>query len=223
MEERKRRKSLAPIPQFSDHVKAHKTKSWESKKGKKDENLLEIQIPKNLSPTSLSPTSLSPKKQSPRERRLSLSPRIVSPRLASNFIGTAFKSCVKKLTEKEEEEIIFSREEEDFRTDEYSNIQTSEESKKNPKKRQRELIILEILKTEEQYIEDLKILIENFLEPIQNMDNIPKEKSFGLFGGVQQILIVNETMFKKLKKRYENREVKEMLIGDIFENFVSLK
>lgn len=153
---------------------------------------------------------------------MSLSPTI--PTKKASGIGS-FMSRVRKLTDSTEKprpssltlsRDIVNEEENDLPTP----IELSEAAKSNPKLKQRELIVHEIISTEEQYLSYLTVVIKYFLEPIRGL-NIPKDIIQKLFGNIEVIHNINSDVLKDLKNRQEEKGNYDILVGDIFLKLVS--
>jgi hypothetical protein len=73
----------------------------------------------------------------------------------------------------------------------------------------RAALISELIETEEHYIEDLRILIEVFLQPLKKV--LSKQEIFQLFSNVEALLPVNEGLLVALKQPEAHEK-----IGEIF-------
>ncbi|KAJ3273942.1 Rho guanine nucleotide exchange factor 4 [Terramyces sp. JEL0728] len=84
---------------------------------------------------------------------------------------------------------------------------------KNEIKRQE--VIFEIITTEADYIQDLETLCELYIRPLQKSKLIrPKDMSI-IFSNIEQVLPVNQELFRSLEKRQADNPVIN-LVGEIF-------
>ncbi|OUM62223.1 hypothetical protein PIROE2DRAFT_62021 [Piromyces sp. E2] len=79
----------------------------------------------------------------------------------------------------------------------------------------RQEIIYEMIDTEKDYVNDLSLIIELYIQPLQNNNIISKKDQNTLFSSIEQIYGVNKELLSLFEKRQqENPFVNE--IGDIW-------
>mmetsp|Transcript_2425 Transcript_2425/g.8659 ORF Transcript_2425/g.8659 Transcript_2425/m.8659 type:complete len:934 (-) Transcript_2425:51-2852(-) len=86
--------------------------------------------------------------------------------------------------------------------------------KLTPQERKRQEIIFELINTEELYVNDLKVIINSFMIPLEEKKLISPPELGNLFSNVKAILPVNEALLASLKARQEKNPVIET-IGDV--------
>ena len=82
--------------------------------------------------------------------------------------------------------------------------------------RQRKLIIDEIISTETQYVSDLKLIIDFFLEPLRWDKSIPKESLQTIFGNIEVIFQINSDLLADFKERQSIQGDTNIIVGDVF-------
>ncbi|KNC52786.1 uncharacterized protein AMSG_08675 [Thecamonas trahens ATCC 50062] len=75
-------------------------------------------------------------------------------------------------------------------------------------------VIYEMIQTEEAYVLDLLILIDEFLTPLRELDIVSADDLDALFGNVEEILPLHREMWLQFKKRQKERKWVER-VGDI--------
>jgi len=73
----------------------------------------------------------------------------------------------------------------------------------------RNLILQELLETEETYVQNLRILQDSFQKPLSDFTIISKKSHEALFGNISVIIGVNELMLKKLRDCISTRQLPE--------------
>ena len=190
-----------------DHKKAYKANSCDMRPETTDKQPRSWNT--TLSPRSLHPVpSLSPKSSS-KPRKL----------------GSGIIQRVRRFTDSGDDRKSFTLSRDDsagqFGSDtaELSSFLKSHSTSELGK---RELVVNEIITTEKQYLADLALLINDFLEPMRNM-NIPKESLQKIFGNIEVIHNINSDVLADLETRLENKPDHDILVGDVFLNLVSIR
>merc|ERR1712130_725821 len=88
----------------------------------------------------------------------------------------------------------------------------------------RTFILKEIVQTEENYVEELTILVNHFAKPLKDTSkNILKEEEWKqLFSNIELIQLTNQFFLQTLKKKLQ-KHLEEPLhtsIGDVFSKFI---
>lgn len=79
----------------------------------------------------------------------------------------------------------------------------------------RQNVILELITTEKQYVNDLRTLIEVYINPIQEKKLLNKKQMTAIFANVDTIYEINNSLLQELEKR-QARETIISRIGDLF-------
>eukprot|EP00005_Dracoamoeba_jomungandri_P007613 CAMPEP_0174273892 /NCGR_PEP_ID=MMETSP0439-20130205/56155_1 /TAXON_ID=0 /ORGANISM="Stereomyxa ramosa, Strain Chinc5" /LENGTH=617 /DNA_ID=CAMNT_0015365353 /DNA_START=217 /DNA_END=2070 /DNA_ORIENTATION=+ len=82
-------------------------------------------------------------------------------------------------------------------------------------------LIYEMLATEEQYLQDLRILIEVYVEPLREQGILNKKQSGIIFSNIEAIYDINLSILSELKKRKKSNGVVEG-VGEVFLTKVDL-
>eukprot|EP01126_Amoeba_proteus_P058214 TRINITY_DN7491_c0_g1_i8.p2 TRINITY_DN7491_c0_g1~~TRINITY_DN7491_c0_g1_i8.p2 ORF type:complete len:315 (+),score=72.54 TRINITY_DN7491_c0_g1_i8:100-1044(+) len=85
----------------------------------------------------------------------------------------------------------------------------------------REKVIREILQTEKDYIEDMKMMIDVFMNRLHEAGIISENESWILFCNIKDLIRVNVEMLRKFLERrdqtfFAGKPLEEMELGDIF-------
>lgn len=86
--------------------------------------------------------------------------------------------------------------------------------KLDPKERKRQEIIFELINTEELYVNDLKVIINSFMTPLEEKKLISPPELGNLFSNVKAILPVNEALLASLQEKQQKNPVIDT-IGDV--------
>jgi len=81
-------------------------------------------------------------------------------------------------------------------------------------------IINEIINTEQDFTKDMKIMLQEFHDPLVLSGTISPSEATTIFGEIGELVKINEALLQKLLVRKENSEnISDMLIGDLYLEF----
>ena len=98
---------------------------------------------------------------------------------------------------------------------------TDNEQETDPVLRQRKLVIHEIISTEQQYVDDLTLMINYFLEPLRWDKSVPRDALQIIFGNIEVIHQIAQDLLKDFLARQKEKG-DDILVGDIFLKLVRL-
>ena len=84
------------------------------------------------------------------------------------------------------------------------------------------MVIKEIISTEKQYVEDLTLMINYFLEPLRWDNAVPRDALQCIFGNIEVIYRINKDLLADFLQRQEETPGGDILVGDIFMKLVRL-
>ncbi|KAJ3433492.1 faciogenital dysplasia protein [Anaeramoeba flamelloides] len=89
---------------------------------------------------------------------------------------------------------------------------------KETKMKKRALVIIELVKTEEDYVKDLNTIINHFLIPLREQKIVSEKDVPIIFGHIEMIYGFNNELLKLLKENFpgENENAAKMNVGKIF-------
>eukprot|EP01127_Copromyxa_protea_P014769 TRINITY_DN4164_c0_g1_i1.p1 TRINITY_DN4164_c0_g1~~TRINITY_DN4164_c0_g1_i1.p1 ORF type:complete len:1319 (-),score=333.06 TRINITY_DN4164_c0_g1_i1:118-3849(-) len=102
-----------------------------------------------------------------------------------------------------------------------SEVEDVEEEKKAKKLEWRKNVINEVITTERSFVEDMDLLLEVFVVPLEKAGLLSATETKILFSNISEVVSTNKKMANKFEERRDqitaqNLGVSEMLIGDIF-------
>ena len=89
--------------------------------------------------------------------------------------------------------------------------------------RHKMLILIDLLKTENDYVQSLETLIELVIEPMRKQRIVPEDDLGSLFGNIEALIPVHKSFMEKLTARVDFSSetlAAETILGDIFSDFV---
>src|SRR3989338_8653134 len=89
--------------------------------------------------------------------------------------------------------------------------------------RHKMLILIDLLKTENDYVQSLETLIELVIEPMRKQRIVPEDDLGSLFGNIEALIPVHKSFMEKLTARVDfssETVAAESILGDIFSDFV---
>ncbi|KAL8611495.1 hypothetical protein ACOMHN_014550 [Nucella lapillus] len=80
------------------------------------------------------------------------------------------------------------------------------------------VVVTELLQTEQQYLDNLQMLYEQYAEPLRKFSSLSMEDHLKLFVGVEPVFKQTATLIDKLHSAVEDWDTNLTTIGDVFTN-----